>query len=694
MKKVVRIDALPESAWRYAGYDAIVCVDVLLSSTTIVTALAQGRRVFAAPTPAHAMWFQSRVQDAMVVTDAPDHVDGEISYAGPSSLAATEGRARDVVHVSPFAEMLVAAVPRSVVHVACLRNIEATVAELAARHVRTAILGAGERGEVATEDQMAAAWLAARLRTHGFELDGHNTVNEVERWGHAGRRAHRLVAGGGAPAGPGARRGRGLRPVPLRRPRRRGHVRGRRGAQPRGRAAPRVRGRRRPADAGLGDGPPDVRPVAARSMAQPSAAASSAAAPQSLREMRRMAEAPLRRPWLVIVPLVLCIGAAVTASFLLPPRYKSSTLILVAPERMPSNLVPQMATDQTTRRLQTLRQEVHSRTRLEVVARDLDPYGTLGKEPLISTIERMRAAMTVSVKGNDAFTVEFEHSDPRMAMLVADRLTTLFMEEVAGGGSTRCRRRTSSSRPRSRTRAGSSSRRRRRCASSRRSTWGNSPSRCRPTSRPSSACSSSSRAWRTTCARPGRAPPARERRRGDGGRDRGRQPPPRRADLLRDLLTQLRTRYTDQHPDVKALLSRIVALEAAASAAHASAEPDEPPVDPVAAAAQRRLEEARQEVKELRARLADVDRRIGAFQARVEAAPRREQEIVSLTRDYQKLSENYTQLLSKKLEAEMAARLEQSGRASSSASSTRPTFPSAPASPTAACSRSPAPSPA
>lgn len=183
MKKVVRIDALPESAWRYAGYDAIVCVDVLLSSTTIVTALAQGRRVFAAPTPAHAMWFQSRVQDAMVVTDAADHVDGEICYAGPASLAATEGLARDVVHVSPFAEMLVAAMPRSAVHVACLRNIEATVAELAARHVRVAILGAGERGEVSTEDQMAAAWLAARLRTHGFELDGHNTVNEVERWG-------------------------------------------------------------------------------------------------------------------------------------------------------------------------------------------------------------------------------------------------------------------------------------------------------------------------------------------------------------------------------------------------------------------------------------------------------------------------------------------------------------------------------
>jgi uncharacterized protein involved in exopolysaccharide biosynthesis len=124
---------------------------------------------------------------------------------------------------------------------------------------------------------------------------------------------------------------------------------------------------------------------------------------------------------------------------------------------------------------------------------------------------------------------------------------------------------------------------------------------------------------------------------------------------MRALLTQLKTRYTDQHPDVRALQSRIEAAEKAA----ASVDPGAPPPDPEAAAAQLRLREARLEVQSLRARLADVDRRIAAFQARVEAAPRREQEILGLTRDYHKLSENYTQLLSKKLDAEMASRLEQ-----------------------------------
>jgi phosphosulfolactate phosphohydrolase-like enzyme len=182
MKKVVRIDALPESAWRYAGYDAIVCIDVLLSSTTIVTALAQGRRVFAAPTPVHALWFQSRVADAVVLTDAAEHADQGLRYAGPASIAATEGRARDLIHVSPFAEMM-SAVPRVAVYAACLRNLDAMANELAGRHARVAILAAGEAGEVCTEDQMAAAWLAAGLRKRGFEFEGHNTVNEVDRWG-------------------------------------------------------------------------------------------------------------------------------------------------------------------------------------------------------------------------------------------------------------------------------------------------------------------------------------------------------------------------------------------------------------------------------------------------------------------------------------------------------------------------------
>jgi len=144
----------------------------------------------------------------------------------------------------------------------------------------------------------------------------------------------------------------------------------------------------------------------------------------------------------------------------------------------------------------------------------------------------------------------------------------------------------------------------------------------------------------------------------------GPTPPRDPLDEMKATLTQLRTRYTDEYPDVKSLEARIAAVEAAraATAKADAAAPAPAPVDRVAAAFEARKREARIEVQSLRQRLAEVDGRIAAFQARVEAAPKREQEILGLTRDYQKLSENYTQLLSRKLDAEMASRLEQQER--------------------------------
>lgn len=386
--------------------------------------------------------------------------------------------------------------------------------------------------------------------------------------------------------------------------------------------------------------------------------ASGSAQPYSMRELQRLTEAPLRRPWTVLVPLVLALVGAVAVSFVLPPRYSSSTLILVAPEQMPANFMPQMNTEKVTRRLQTLRQEVQSRTRLETVARELDPYGTLGKEPLINTIERMRSAVTVSVKGNDAFGIEFEHRDPKMAMLVADRLTTLFMEEVAGARERQVSEAyqfidTQMQEARARLEEKEAALR-----EFKEQHMGQLPEQVQANLATLQRLQLEQQSVAENLRRATDALILQESSGGAAAAGPGGADAPHPLAVLRAQLAQLRTRYTDQHPDVKALLSRIATLEAAAATA-ASAEPDAPPLDPLAAAAHQRLREARVEVQSQRERLADVDRRIAAFQARVEAAPRREQEILSLTRDYQKLSESYTQLLSKKLDAEMASRLEQ-----------------------------------
>ncbi|HET7595429.1 MAG TPA: 2-phosphosulfolactate phosphatase, partial [Burkholderiales bacterium] len=53
MNSVV-IDFLPESVGRYRDGHAIVAVDVIRATTTLVTALTSGRRGYVASTPEHA----------------------------------------------------------------------------------------------------------------------------------------------------------------------------------------------------------------------------------------------------------------------------------------------------------------------------------------------------------------------------------------------------------------------------------------------------------------------------------------------------------------------------------------------------------------------------------------------------------------------------------------------------------------
>jgi phosphosulfolactate phosphohydrolase-like enzyme len=181
-RKTVRIDSLPESAFRYSGYDAIVCVDVLLSATTIVTAVAQGRRVLAAADAGDAAQVSAGVEDALLLTDALDSADDGMRFGGPAWLTSDAGP-QAVVHVSPLARMLMASTPGATVYVACLRNLDATANELALRHKRVVLIGAGESGDVCMADQMSAAWLAVRLQRRHFELEGRNTSDEVARWG-------------------------------------------------------------------------------------------------------------------------------------------------------------------------------------------------------------------------------------------------------------------------------------------------------------------------------------------------------------------------------------------------------------------------------------------------------------------------------------------------------------------------------
>ena len=375
--------------------------------------------------------------------------------------------------------------------------------------------------------------------------------------------------------------------------------------------------------------------------------------PYSVRELQRIVEAPLRRPRLAVLPLLLTLAAAVALSFLLPPRYTSQTVILVEPDPIPTSVVLPLSNEKVGRRLQTLQQEVQSRTRLEMVARELDPYGTVAKEPLVNTIERMREAVSVSVKGDDAFSIEFVHHDPVMAMRVVDRVARFFMEDVAG-----TRQRQISAAYQFIQSQLQDARQQLEQKEAVLRHYKEQHMGQLPEQVPANLATLQrlQLEQQTVSESVRSATDVLSSLESTASASGGAAATPALDTLveMKAALVQLRTRYTEAHPDVRALVARVELLEAAQRAETLVPAP----VDPVAVALAERKREAAVELQALESRLAEVDKSIAAFQVRVEAAPRREQEIFALTRDYQKLGDNYAQLLAKKLDAEMAARLE------------------------------------
>lgn len=356
-------------------------------------------------------------------------------------------------------------------------------------------------------------------------------------------------------------------------------------------------------------------------------------------DIRDYLESPLRRPWLVIVPTLLGVAVAIAAIMVVPKRYASTTLILVEAEKAPAAIVNPGAAISSGRRLETLKQEVLSRTRLERVIQELAPYPERRNEPLTVTVEMMRRAVDIDVKGNDAFTIQYTHGDPEKARQVTDRLVALFIEETSASRESQVEQATSFLETQVQQAAKELESQEQAVQRYKQAHLGSLPEQLQSNlatlqrlQLEQETIAQSLRAAQDRTALLEAQPAA------------GRSAAPADLAALRDQLEALRGRYTDEHPDVVALRARVQRLERAAAA----------PAEP----SSRGLQEAQAEVRSLQDRRVDLVRRMAEIQVRVEAAPRGEQDLATLSRDLTKLKENYLGLLNKKLEAQMVEKLE------------------------------------
>ena len=143
-----------------------------------------------------------------------------------------------------------------------------------------------------------------------------------------------------------------------------------------------------------------------------------------------------KRWWLLGVH-VLSASVALSAFYLSPARYKSTTTIRVSPDSVINPLTQGLAVSSSMENLaSTLRQEVLSRKHLEdVIARlDLEPPDT---DPVLhqQLLEEMTRSISIHTRGRSGgnqsmiFQITYQGLDPYQVRDVANALAGLFIEK-------------------------------------------------------------------------------------------------------------------------------------------------------------------------------------------------------------------------------------------------------------------------
>jgi polysaccharide chain length determinant protein (PEP-CTERM system associated) len=139
----------------------------------------------------------------------------------------------------------------------------------------------------------------------------------------------------------------------------------------------------------------------------------------------------LLRIWFFIIPLAVVMAGTGLYVLLAPKQYRATTLILVTPQKVPEAFVRPTVTAKVEERLQSIGQEIMSRTRLEQVITEFNLYrqeaNSLHREEIV---ELMQKNIQVQIKGKEGyFTISYTGEDPRTVTLVANKLASLFIEE-------------------------------------------------------------------------------------------------------------------------------------------------------------------------------------------------------------------------------------------------------------------------
>ena len=137
-----------------------------------------------------------------------------------------------------------------------------------------------------------------------------------------------------------------------------------------------------------------------------------------------------RRKWVILFSVLLIHIGSVVYCVMSPDLYQSTMKFLVIPPAVSEGKVQTTVDIGTMDRLKMLEEDILSGSRLTGVINEL---GIFKEESMKfssdALVKRIRKRVEIDTKGKNKFTLKFQHENPEVAMRVTSRLGSFFVEE-------------------------------------------------------------------------------------------------------------------------------------------------------------------------------------------------------------------------------------------------------------------------
>ena len=382
-------------------------------------------------------------------------------------------------------------------------------------------------------------------------------------------------------------------------------------------------------------------------------------------------ETIVRRRWFIIIPFCLAMVVGIYLCFSLPKVYEASTLILIQPQKVPTDYVRSVVSTDIESRISTISQQIMSRTNIEKIIREFELFSGPEFEKMFfeDKIESVREQISVKVtgprRGAESFSISFQGQDPDKVTRIANTIASYYIDEnlkvredQAIGTSHFLEDELKTMRKRLEGLEEA-------LKDYRKMNMGGLPEQLETNLRVHDRLQEQLVSKQKSLVDAQNSLLSLEKQmsemqyiqngsnlldlEGGLGFEAGSLS---KAEQIEKQIEKLKTRYTDRHPDVVRLKRLLANLEK---------EKEEPPSLPefdYKSLQKTQRNEIKNQITDLKNEISKINEQINIYQQRIEDTPKREQELFSIKRDYDNISNSYNSLLKRKLEAEISVNME------------------------------------